>query len=330
MFLLMRQSAQTSRWKKLTLPLKALHVHSWILIIVGFALMLELMSGAPFVLAQSGRDPEIQELTDQLAQDPDNVELLILRGQVYRSNGKLLESLQDMDRAWLLKRDNREVALERALTLSVLHRYQEAEAALDDFLQNDSDPKRVMALAERAHIRANTGRIALAIADFTAAIHLQPTIELYLIRGQLQESLGKLNEAEAGYHEGLARLGDAILLKKSLIRVHIGQQHYDEALALIDEEVARAPVKTRWYLERAELLARMGKPEATRLAYERALSEVNRVLGKRSTAMQLVARAKIYHAMGRTEEAKRDLRAAKQKAPRYSEADDLLKKLENQ
>jgi hypothetical protein len=46
--------------------------------------------------------------------------------------------------------------------------------------------------------------------------------------------------------------------------------------------------------------------------------------------MQLVARAKVFHAMGRVEEAKRDLREAIQKAPHWAEADDLLKKLENQ
>ncbi len=161
----------------------------------------------------------------------------------------------------------------------------------------------------------------------TSAIQLQPTIELYLIRGKLQESLGKLEDAAAGYQDGLAKLGDAILLKKNLIRVQIAQKQYGEALALIDEEVARSSVKTPWHLQRAEILDKMGQPDAARLAYEQALSEANRVLGKRPTAMQLLARAEVYHAMGRMEEAKQDLRVAIQKTPHFAEADDLLKKI---
>jgi tetratricopeptide (TPR) repeat protein len=280
--------------------------------------------------AHPGMDPEIEEITEQLIRDPDNVDLLVRRGQAYRSNGKFLESLMDLERAWLKNRENRTVVFHRAMTLSALNRNREAEAALDHFLQEESDPKRVFALAERAHIRARGGRVESAIADYTSAIQLHPTIELYLKRGQLQESLGKLEAAAAGYHEGLANLGDAILLKKGLIRVQIAQQQYGEALAMVNDETARSSVKTPWHLQRAKILSLMGQSDASRLAYEQALSDANRVLAKRSTALQLLARAEIYQAMGRTEEAKRDLRTAIQKAPSFTEANDLLKKLENQ
>lgn len=280
--------------------------------------------------AHSGLDSEIQEITEKLIKDPDNVDLLVLRGQVYRSNGKYIESLLDLERAWLLNRENRTVVLQRALTLSALGRDKEAESALDYFLQEESDPKRVFALAERANIHARNGQTELAISDFTSAIQLQPTIELYLIRGKLQESLGKLEDAAGGYQDGLAKLGDAILLKKGLIRVRMAQNQYSEALALVDEEIAGSSVKTSWYLKRAEILGHMGRPDEAKLANEQALAEANRVLGKRQTAMQLLARAQVYQAMGRIEEAKNDLRVAIQKTPHFDEANDLLRTLESQ
>jgi tetratricopeptide (TPR) repeat protein len=302
---------------------------SWILIAGWLALVLGCLGNIPLTAAHFGLDPEIEEITEELTKNPDNVDLLINRGQVYRSNGEFIQSLQDLERAWLLDRENRTVILQRALTLSALGRDQEAKAALDYLLQEEFDPKRVFALAERARIRARSGHLELAIADFTAAIQLQPTIELYLIRGNLQESLGKLEAAEAGYQDGLSKLGDAILLKNGLIRVQIAQKQYGAALALIDEEVTRSSVKTPWYLQRAEILALLGKSDATRLAYQQALSEANRMLGKRPTAMHLLTRAKVYYAMDRIEEAKRDLRLAGQKAPYLPEVDDLLRKLEN-
>ncbi|GJL60495.1 MAG: hypothetical protein NPIRA03_33520 [Nitrospirales bacterium] len=280
--------------------------------------------------AHSGLEPEIQEITEKLIKDPDNVDLLVHRGQVYRSNGKYIESLLDLERAWLLDRENRTVVLQRALTLSALGRDKEAERALDHFLQEESDPKRVFALAERANIHARNGQTELAISDFTSAIQLQPTIELYLIRGKLLESLGKLEDAAAGYLDGLTKLGDAILLKKGLIRVRMAQNQYSEALALVDEEIAGSSVKTSWYLKRAEILDHMGRPDEAKLANEQALAEANRVLGKRQTAMQLLARAQVYQAMGRIEEAKNDLRVAIQKTPHFDQANDLLRTLESQ
>jgi tetratricopeptide (TPR) repeat protein len=278
----------------------------------------------PIVTAHSGLDPEIQEITEKLTKNPNSVDLLVSRGQVYRSYGKFNESLQDLERAWLLDRENRTVVLQRALTLSAMGRYGEAEAALDAFLQEKSDPKQILALAERAAIRAKTGRVELATADLTSAIQLKPTMELYHFRGKLQESLGKLDAAAAGYHDGIAKLGDSIVLKNGLIRVQIAQKEYSQALALIDEEVARSSVKTPWYLQRAEILAIMGQPDASRLAYEQALSETNRMLGKRPTALHLVARAKILNAIGQRDDATRDLREALKKSPGYDEAEKLL------
>jgi len=274
--------------------------------------------------AHSGLDPEIHEITEMLAKDPDNVEQLVRRAKVYRSYGKLKESLQDLEQAWLLDRENRTVLLQRALTLSAMGRNEEAEAALDAFLQEESDPRRVFALAERATIRARTGRVQLAIADLTSAIQLRPTLELYLFRGKLQESLGTLEAAAEGYQDGLTKVGDAIALKKSLIRVQIAQKQYAAALALIDEQLARSSVKRKWYIQRAEILAIMGQPDASRLAYEQALAETNQMLAKRPTTLHLVARAKILHAMGQRDDAVRDLQEALSKSPGYGEAEQLL------
>jgi tetratricopeptide (TPR) repeat protein len=313
---------------KIAQPVRSRH-RTCIVLMACLALALGCFSFIQLATAHSALDPEIQEITEKLSKDPDNVDLLVRRGQVYRSNGKYIESLLDLERAWLLNRENRTVVLQRALTLSALGRDKEAETALDYFLQEESDPKRVFALAERASIHARNGQAELAISDFTSAIQLQPTIELYLVRGKLQESLGKIEDAAAGYQDGLAKLGDAILLKKNLIRVRMDQNQYSEALALVDEEIAGSSAKTSWHLQRAKILDHMGRPDAASLAYEQALAEANRVLGKRQTAMQLLARAEVYEAMGRMEEAKKDLRVAIKKTPNFAEADDLLRKLES-
>jgi tetratricopeptide (TPR) repeat protein len=302
---------------------------SCVMVMVCVALTFGCFSFIQLAKAHSGPDPEVQEITEELNKDPDNVELLVRRGQLYRSNGKFIESLLDLEQALLLNRENRTVVLQRALTLSAMGRDKEALSALNFFLQDESDPKLVFALAERASILARSGQAELAIADFTSALQLQPTIELYLIRGKLQESLGKLEDAAEGYQDGLAKLGNAILLKKCLIRVRMAQKQYNAALALVEKETAGSSVKTSWHLTRAEILENMGRSDAANLAYEQALAEANRVLGKRQTALQLLSRAEVYQAMGRIEEAKNDLRVAIKKTPHFAEAENRLKKLES-
>jgi len=298
------------------------------LIICSFTLALFPMVCVEMVAAHPGLDPDIDEITHELEENPKNVDLLIKRGQLYRSNGELTDSLDDLDRAEELAPDNPRIIFERGFTLSAMGRDRDAEVALDQYLEQASGRTRLDALAERAHIHARTGQAGLAIADFTSAIRMHPAMGLYLARGELHESLGHLEEAASGYREGLSRLGNAILLKKGLIRVETTRGRYDEVLTLIDEELDRASVKTEWHLRRAEVLVAMGKHQAAQSAHEEALAESNRVLGKRVTASHMVIRAKVYIAMGRLQQAKHELQMAVQRAPRFSEASELLKKLE--
>jgi tetratricopeptide (TPR) repeat protein len=303
---------------------------SWVKGIACLALALGCVGFVHLATAHQGFDPEIAELTEDLTKDPDSVELLIRRGQVYRSYGKFTESLQDLEQAWLLDRENREVAFQRGLTLSAMGRNQEAEAALDNFLQEEVGQKQAIALAERAAIRARTGRPELAIEDYTAVLVIQQTGELYLLRGKLQVSLGRLEEATVGYQEGIAKLGDSVLLKKGLIEIRIAQGKFDQALVLIDEQMTRTQVKIPWLLQRAEVLGQMGQGEAARKTYEQALSEANRILAKRPTALHLLARAKVLNAMGQREKAVLDLQDALQKSPGFAPAKTLLQQLGGQ
>jgi len=302
----------------------------WLFIVAVFALGLFPMVLIETVGAHSDVDPEIAEVTAELADQPDNVDLLLRRGQLYRYNGKFIESLRDLDQAWLLDRANRPVALERCRTLVALGRNSEAEAGLTQYLQDESGVSRVMALVERAHLYADTGRANLAIADFSEALTFYPTVELYLARGHLHEGLGQLDAAAAGYVDGLSHLPQASMLRKELIRIKTAQGQYREALTLIDQELAEASGKTEWYLRRAEVLAAMGQTEAADKAYAHALAEANRVLAKRPTALKRLARAKVYQAMGQLEAAKQDLRLVMQAAPSLTEADTRLKQLEAQ
>ena len=321
----------------------------WVVLVICLLLLV-----AP-VSAHEGLDPDIQEITEKLTKNPNDVKLLLLRAGNYRLNGEPIKSLADLDRANQLEPDNQEILLHRGLTLSALKRDVEAEVVLSRFLEEvaaqipgdiadrilstksakitgrTSDKNLLLtALVERAYVHLRRNKAQLALKDCTRAIKIRPSTPLYLFCGKLQESLGQFVQAAAGYREGLARVGRARPLKKSLIRVEIEQQRYRQALNLIDEELAQASVKTEWYLRRAVILDVMGNKKDSQKAKEKALTEANRVLGKRNTALKRLARAKVYMALGQRVEARRDLELAVQMAPKFDKARELLGILKGQ
>jgi tetratricopeptide (TPR) repeat protein len=275
--------------------------------------------------AHPGLDHDIERATRLLADNPNQVDLLVQRGHLYRLDGKLIESLGDLDRARELDPNDRWVVLQRGLTLSAMGRDGEAEADLDSFLKEGGA---ALAYMERGRIRARTGRTQRAITDLTSAIHMQPDVESYLLRGRLQVSVGQLAEAAAGYRGGLSRLGGAVLLKEELIKVEMARARHQVALKLIDQALTQAAVKSPWHLRRAEVLAASGHPERVRAELGRALAEASRLLAKRPCGIHLVSRSRVHAAMGNLAAARQDLKLALRKSPRFKEARKLLADLE--
>jgi tetratricopeptide (TPR) repeat protein len=268
---------------------------------------------------------EIDALSDALMKEPERADLLLERARLLRVDRDGAAALADLDRARELAPQDRGVALERGLTLSLLGRDAEAEAELTRFLQ--SGPGAGAAFAERARLRARSGRSEEAIADYDAALELEPRVDLYLERGELLESQGHLAEAAGGYRAGLEATHGALLVRLALIRVETARGQHAAALALVDEQLGRAGVKTEWYLRRAEVLAAAGDASGARGARESALVEANRALEARPTAINLVARARVNLALERIPAARRDLELALERSPRFREARALLDEL---
>jgi tetratricopeptide (TPR) repeat protein len=276
--------------------------------------------------AHPGLHHDIDRVTEALALEPGRADLLRERAFLLRLDGKPGLGLADLDRARTIEPGNRGIAAERGMALSALGRDREAEQELTRFLT--TGPATAAVLTERARVRARIGRNEDAIADYDASIALQPEVPAYLARGALLESLGKTTEAHDGYLDGVTRLSGEPNLRRALLRLDVETRRFDEALALVAEEIARADVKTDGYLRRAEVLEAAGrKAEATK-DRERALEEADRAIATSATGVRLVSRARAHLALGRSDEARRDLLLAVAKAPRYVEARRMLAELD--
>ena len=208
------------------------------------------------------------------------------------------------------------------MTLAALGRDAEAEPELTQYIEQG--PPSSVALAQRARLRARADRSAAALEDYTASLRIEPDVDLFLERGGLQEKEGLWTEASKGYREALAKVGGASNLRLALVRTELAAGRPAEALQVIDDAMARLPIKTEWLLRKADVLEAMGRQDAARTQREAALAEAERVLGERATGIHLVSRAKALLALGRPESASIDLEAALAKSPQFTEARDLL------
>jgi tetratricopeptide (TPR) repeat protein len=274
--------------------------------------------------AHPGLHHDIASATAAIDKEPTKADLYVERAFLERLDEEFDAALIDLEKAQRLDPANLRVAAERGMTFAALGQDADAEAELSRFvLHGGTAPT----FAERAKVRERLGLKREAVGDYTAAIALRPDIELYIARGALQESIGDLKGAAAGYMEGRAKLGDAVTLDLPLIRVETSLRRYAEAVAVIDAQLLGASVKTDWYLRRADVLTAAGRTKEAQADREAALREANAAVLRTGSGLQLYSRAKVQASLGRIEDAKHDLELVLEKSPRFAEAREMLAKL---
>lgn len=324
-------------------------------------LLVWLLAAAPLA-AHPGAHHDIERLTRLLTVSPDRTDLLTQRGRCYRIEGRLTESLADLERAVSLAPQDVEAHLQRGRTLAALGRSAEAHREFTTCLR--LQPAHVAALVARARVaRASASdclrspicaidaraaapyptecglpgprqlactraHLRAAVDDLNAALSIRPDVEPALDRARLLEALGHTDVAADGLHDMLHKLGGAVVLRLELIRLETARGRHAEAVALIDEAMAGATSKIDWLLRRADVYAAAGDGVAARRDRESALAEADRAVARRATALHLVQRARAHLALGRRENAVADVQAALRRSPRYAEARELVRRLQ--
>lgn len=272
-------------------------------------------------LADEPAEERIAELRARLARAPSDADARLRLALALELSGRPAEALAELDVFDALHPDVRDDDLLRAQVLSDLRRDADAIAILDPLI--DSSPT-LGAYWLRARVRERAGDRAGAIEDYDAALGHGDSIDVYAARGALLEREGRLDEAAAGYEAGLAAHGGAVVLREALIRVERRRGRLDRAIAHLDVIIGAARVAPRWRVERAELLAELGRASEAERERARALGDAERMLVRRASPSALVERARARIALGQHREAIADLELALRRAPQLAEARRLL------
>ncbi|OAF06850.1 caspase family protein [Bradyrhizobium neotropicale] len=145
---------------------------------------------SPAVLAD---DPTIKSLTAKIAANPDDVNALYRRGQVYASKGAYDLAIKDFDGTLRINAKDVEALNNRCWTRTVIGDLQGALRDCNEALR--LRPNFVDALDSRGLVNLKSGAVKNAIADFDAALKINPRLTSSLYgRGLAKQRNGSAQE----------------------------------------------------------------------------------------------------------------------------------------
>ncbi|MBC9882017.1 tetratricopeptide repeat protein [Bradyrhizobium sp. INPA01-394B] len=138
-------------------------------------------------------DPTIKGLNAKLAANPDDVNALYRRGQVYASKGAYTLAIKDFDDTLRINSKDVEALNNRCWTRAVVGDLQGALKDCNEALR--LRPSFVDALDSRGLVNLKSGAVKNAIADFDAALKINPRLTSSLYgRGVAKQRNGSAQE----------------------------------------------------------------------------------------------------------------------------------------
>jgi hypothetical protein len=143
--------------------------------------------------AALAEDPTIKGLTAKIAANPDDVNALYRRGQVYASKGAYSLAIRDFDDTLRINSKDVEALNNRCWTRTVIGDLQGALKDCNEALR--LRPNFVDALDSRGLVNLKSGAVKNAIADFDAALRINPRLTSSLFgRGIAKQRNGSAQE----------------------------------------------------------------------------------------------------------------------------------------
>jgi len=258
--------------------------------------------------AHDSPEHEIEALTSRMSKAGKTGSLLMRRATEFKALGELDKAAADLTEAISLEPKSPAAYAE-------LGRVQFAEGKLTEACDNATRSLTLMEDAGergavfllRAQIQAARGRNAEALADCELADR-RDDLDWYLIRSQIQRSLGKLDARVAGLKDGFARNG-SIVLEIESIEAMIDAGQFRPALELIDQHLNQLRLRSSWLLRRARALK--GLKADFQADAKAALAELERrIRPEHPEPTLLLDRATAFALLGDEKAAREDLKAA--------------------
>ncbi len=217
---------------------------------------------------------QIADVTKEIEKNPDDPNLYLKRGELYRYDGDVTAALKDFDRVVKLKPDLYLVDLAKGKLMYDAGSFSKAKNYLDKFLKKD--PEYIDGLILRARILSRLHEYQKAVDDYSQVIEKssEPKPEYFIERARARASIGDTLQALQGLDEGIKTLGQIVTLQLYAIDLEIQIQDYDSALQRVDEISKQSARKEKWLLRRGQILQKAKRHNEARATFLEALKQV--------------------------------------------------------
>jgi Flp pilus assembly protein TadD len=221
------------------------------------------------LFAHEGLHEQIEAVTHAIAKDPRNAALYLKRGELHRLHGQWKDAQRDYERARALDPDLYGVELAQGRMLFDSGRATVAVAVLQRYVQlAPQDAEGQLALA-RALMKA--GQASAAIAPFERALSRRhdPEVVLEYVAALIAD---KRRDDALRYLDNLAPL---VTYQLAAIDLELRAGRFEAALRRVEAAEAVAARKEEWMERRGDILAKLGRTDEARTAYQAALDALS-------------------------------------------------------
>jgi superkiller protein 3 len=232
----------------------------------------ELIRAGDQLLAQDQAVEASRTYGSAIELKPDEALAYVKRADAERRQGNLPRALEDVEKAGTLSDDVLLVSSRLAELLYESDRFDESAFHYEKVLALVPDSPSLLYQLGLARFRA--GRTAEAIEALNQAADLRRDFwEAYYLRGAVFLSIGAVDEAESDFRTALDVAPDARVAREALIELYLEEKAPDQALPLVEEEIAARPEEAAPYLQLADVHRQAGRIgeaiEAVGLALEK-------------------------------------------------------------
>lgn len=254
-------------------------------------------SVASTVLGHGDAHEQIEKLDALLEQDPDHVDALLERADIYRRHRNYDKALEDLNRVRLLSPKSDTVFYLTGVTLLEQGELDDAEIALQIFIgRSPSSPRGHLALAK---LFTQQNRHLNAAQEYELVIENQPipTPDHYLARAQAYVEAGKpfLTLALEGLEEGIASIGPLITFRKLAIQIELDQGNFQNAIDRVNRILRDVDRKEAWFVKKAKILSSIGREEEARQQFLLAEDAIQLLPKRTRTSPAIRALRKTVH-----------------------------------
>ena len=249
--------------------------------LAGSVALMALLGVPGLARGHGGHADRVAALDVQIEAEPGNAMLWVDRAAIHLDHADFEAALTDLDRAAELDTSLAEIEAFRGRVLLQMGRTSQADAALGRALA--LRPGDVPVLLVRARVREALQQPIPAAADYSAVIALaaRPGPEPYLERARVLTAAGEQHweEALAGLEQGRERLGSLLALELAALELELRLERVDAALQRLERATAQFARQEHWLVRRAEILLSAGRSDEAYTAYAEALQRIEDLPG---------------------------------------------------